>query len=144
MDRPQVSVERAMIDVRRRQTRRALAASTAGNVVLFGVLDAVEADEQGSRASSVGSIATTLGVDQPRASRLVARAIEARLLERKADQLDGRRSLLMLTRDGRKQLEAVHEVLRAAFAAAMGDWSPAERRRFASLLTRFVAHLNHG
>jgi DNA-binding MarR family transcriptional regulator len=88
--------------------------------------------------------ARALQISTHRGSARYSLAVDARLLERQADQRDGRRSLLVLTRGGRLQLEAVHGVRRAAFAEAMADWSPAERRRFASLLTRFVERLNRG
>ena len=48
----------------------------------------------------------------------------------------------MLTADGRWQLERVHTYRRERFAAAMNDWTAAERQTFASLLTRFVTGLD--
>jgi DNA-binding MarR family transcriptional regulator len=144
MQSPEVIVERAMVAVRRRQTRRTLAGASSSDVVVVQVLDAVEGEEEAGRASSVGSVATALGVDQPRASRLVTRAIESGFLERCADQADGRRSLLALTPAGRARLEAVHTVRQSAFAEAMATWTQAERRQFASLLSRFVERLSQG
>jgi DNA-binding MarR family transcriptional regulator len=135
---PEAAVERAMVAIRRRQTRRALAGNSTIDVVVLGVLDAVEANDEAGRPSTVGSLAAALGVDQPRASRLVARAIESGLLERRADQRDGRRSLLALTPAGRDKLDAVHRSRQAVFAEAMADWSVAEREQLAALLTRFL------
>ncbi|WAL68195.1 MarR family winged helix-turn-helix transcriptional regulator [Amycolatopsis cynarae] len=131
-------IERAMVAIRRRQSRRALARQMPGDPAVFAVLDAVEA----SGPSSVTEIAAAVGVDQPRASRLVARAVEEGLLARQADQHDGRRSVLRLTAAGRRQLDAGHAARRQAFAAAMADWPAADRTTFARLLTAFVEALD--
>ncbi|GAA3261378.1 MarR family winged helix-turn-helix transcriptional regulator [Dactylosporangium siamense] len=154
------AVEAAMVAIRRSQTRRALARSgpTGGvDPAVFDVVDAVEAASAagdgasaagaGASAAGVGggatvmSVAAALDVAQPRASKLVAAAVEAGWLRREADQGDGRRSLLVLTEDGLALAERVHAARRARFAAATGDWSPAELATFAQLLTRFVAGL---
>jgi DNA-binding MarR family transcriptional regulator len=81
-------------------------------------------------------------VDQPRASKLVASAVEAGLVRRLADQADGRRSFLATTADGRAAGEQMRRSRAAAFDAAMSGWSDAERATFAGLLTRFVAALS--
>jgi DNA-binding MarR family transcriptional regulator len=134
------AVEAAMVAVRRRQSRRALARAAGASGVDIAaqeVLDAVEA----SGPVGVTGIAEALGVDQPRASKLVAAAVGAGLLRREADQADGRRSRLALTAAGRERLDQVHGFRRERFAAAMAGWTPAERAAFADLLTRFVAGL---
>ncbi|MGK8523300.1 MarR family winged helix-turn-helix transcriptional regulator [Nocardia asteroides] len=128
-----VAVEAAMVRIRRRQTRGALS-DGAIPVAVFRVLDAV-AD---GAADTVGGLASALGVDQPRASRLVARAVSSGLLERVADQRDGRRSVLRPTVTGRDAAAAARAGRRAAMAAAMADWTSSERAEFARLLTRFV------
>lgn len=132
---PVVLVERAMVAIRRRQSRRALSRQMALDPAVFGVLDAV--DERGP--SSVTDLAAVLGVDQPRASRLVAKAVDSGLLRRQADQVDGRRTLVVLTASGQQQVDAAHLSRREVFARAMADWSPEERATFARLLTSFVA-----
>ncbi|TVT48063.1 winged helix-turn-helix transcriptional regulator [Amycolatopsis rhizosphaerae] len=131
-------IERAMVAIRRRQSRRALARRMPGDPAVFAVLDAVEANGP----SSVTELAASVGVDQPRASRLVARAVEEGLLARQADQHDGRRSVLRLTAAGRRRLDAGHAARRQAFAAAMSDWPAADRKTFARLLTAFVEALD--
>jgi DNA-binding MarR family transcriptional regulator len=140
------AVEQAMIAIRRRQTRRALARQAARESVpedlaTYDVLDAVEAAEQTEQQATVTTIATALAMDQPRASKLVAKAVAAGLVQRQADQRDGRRALLVRTERGRAASERVHEARRAAFDLAMVDWTPRERAEFAELLTRFVAAL---
>ncbi|NKY26566.1 MarR family winged helix-turn-helix transcriptional regulator [Nocardia gamkensis] len=128
-----VAVEAAMVRIRRRQTRGALS-DGAIPVAVFRVLDAVA---DGS-ADTVGALAPALGVDQPRASRLVAQAVSAGLLERGADQRDGRRSVLRLTAAGNRAVAEARKGRRTTMAAAMADWTPAERADFARLLERFV------
>jgi DNA-binding MarR family transcriptional regulator len=144
---PEERVERAMVAIRRRQGRRALAAraerehGAAASVAVTGVLDIVEGNADAGRPTTVTDLGRGLGTDQPRASKLAAQAITAGLLRRAADQHDGRRSLLELTADGRRHLALVHGYRRAQFARAMTGWTEEERDAFAGLLTRFVAVL---
>lgn len=140
-DDPLHQVEAAMVAIRRRQSRRSLAraAGLPESGALFGVLDALEA---ASGPVVLGSIAELLGVDQPRASKLVAQAVRRGLVRRAADQNDGRRSLLILTADGTDAVASVRQFRRDRFAAAMADWTDQDRTCFAALLTRFVAALD--
>jgi DNA-binding MarR family transcriptional regulator len=124
-----------MVAIRRSQSRRALSRQMTVDPAVFGVLDAVE--ERGP--SSVTDLAEVLGVDQPRASRLVAKAVDEGFLVRQADQGDGRRSLVSLTASGREQVDTAHSSRREVFARAMAGWSAEERAIFARLLTEFVA-----
>ncbi|GAB3826720.1 MarR family winged helix-turn-helix transcriptional regulator [Kribbella italica] len=133
---PVAEVEAAMIAVRRRQTRRVFAAETGGDASQQ-VLDALEA----AGPLGVNGVADALGVDQPRASKLVAAAVTAGLVRRDADQHDGRRTVLVLTDAGRDRLTEVHTHRRARFTGAMQTWSAAEQQTFADLLTRFVSAL---
>jgi len=152
-------VERAMVAIRRSQSRRTLArlAQTQrgsrhdsatgyrpGSAVTgsgFDVLDVVEAGEQTGSPIGVTGVAAALGIDQPRASRLVAAAVAAGLVRREADQADGRRAFLVRTDAGRAASEEVRQFRRAVFADVMSDWSDADRADFARLLSRFVAGL---
>jgi len=127
-------IERAMVLIRRRQRRRALARRQGVSGQAFDVLDAIEAGQ----AVTVSDIAQALGVDQPRASRLVAAAVAGGLVRREADQRDGRRSVLVLTEAGQNAVAAAHRNRREVFAAAMAGWTASERAEFARLLTRFV------
>ncbi|WP_406280125.1 MarR family winged helix-turn-helix transcriptional regulator [Nocardia sp. NBC_00881] len=129
-----VAVEAAMVRIRRRQTRGALGGGRAIPVAVFRVLDAVADGD----AVTVGALAPALGIDQPRASRVVAQAVSSGLLERVADQRDGRRAVLRLTPGGRDAVTDARTGRRSAMAAAMADWTPGERAEFARLLERFV------
>ena len=135
------AVERAMVAIRRSQTRRSLGriAGPDGartiDPTLFGVLDAVEAH---AGPCAVTDVAAALGVDQPRASRLVLRTVEEGWLERGSDPRDARRTLLALTPAGREQLDRAHHLRREVFARAMADWPDTDRTEFARLITAFV------
>ncbi|MER7246559.1 MarR family winged helix-turn-helix transcriptional regulator [Kribbella sp. NPDC000426] len=137
---PVATVEAAMIAIRRRQTRRTFAVQAGGPDPVQEVLDAIEAAEP--EPLGVNGVAVAMGVDQPRASKLVAAAVSAGLVRREADQADGRRTNLVLTADGRRQLDVVHGFRRDRFAAAMEDWTDGERNTFADLLSRFVTALD--
>jgi len=130
-----------MVAIRRSQTRRALARSGPTGGVDPAVFDVVDAVEGLGAQATVMAVAAALDVAQPRASKLVAAAVEAGWLRREADQDDGRRSLLVRTPDGVALSERVHAARRARFAAATAGWTPAELETFAQLLTRFVAGL---
>ena len=135
-------IEAALVALRRRQTRRALAAQAGwSRTALIDVLDVLEVAETDHVPATVVSVAQALHVDQPRASKLVAAAVEAGLVRRQADQADGRRSLLVRTPAGRAQSEDVHASRRQAFARAMVDWPDADRATFARLLWRFLRGL---
>ena len=145
-------VESAMVQIRRSQRRRSLAhtarkrnsgpATVPDSVV--EVLDVLEFAATAGAAATVSTVAAALSVDQPRASRLVASAVDAGFVRRVADQADGRRVTLVPTAAGRALTRRVHEFRRSMFAAAMADWSAAERREFARLLTLFVERLTDG
>ena len=171
------AVERAMVAIRRSQTRRALtrlaegrddtdaagvvggaagdelaarqapapagtpATRSGGRGSAVDVLDAIEAAEQADTPATVSSVGAALNVDQPRASKLVAAAIQAGLVRREADQADGRRALLVRTERGTTLSQELHRFRRSIFATVMADWADADRAAFARLLTRFVGSL---
>ncbi len=142
-----VAIESAMIAIRRRAVRKTIAApSHNGDQRLRSsvqpLLDALEEARDLGIASTVGALAQLLGLDQSRASKVAAIAIEIGLVRREADQSDGRRSLLCLTRAGEKQLAQVHKVRQAAFDEAISGWSQRQRADFARLLTKFVGDLD--
>ncbi|MEV8115446.1 MarR family winged helix-turn-helix transcriptional regulator [Streptomyces xiamenensis] len=140
-DKAVAAVERAMVAIRRSQTRRSLgrlAPPDGGRPIdptLFSVLDVIEGRDT---PCSVTDVATALGVDQPRASRLVLRAVGEGLLERRTDPSDARRTLITLTGPGREQLDRTHRFRQEVFARVMADWPDADRTEFARLLTAFV------
>jgi DNA-binding MarR family transcriptional regulator len=143
------AIERAMVAIRRAQTRRALARlSTRRGVrtgrhaklpdAVFELLDAVEAATTRGSAPTITDTAAALGIDQPRASRLTAQALDAGLMRRVADQADGRRSLLTLTASGRTALDRIHAFRQDVIADATTHWTTEDRAALARLLSRFV------
>lgn len=88
---------------------------------------------------TVSEIAAAIGVDQPRASRLVAEAAERGLVRREVDPRDARRAVVELTSSGRTFLHSAHQTRRSAVESALEGFSPAERDQFAALLDRFVS-----
>jgi DNA-binding MarR family transcriptional regulator len=135
---PVQEVERAMIAIRRSQSRRVLSRQADVDPNSVAVLDVIEECEQAGEPCMVASVRTALSVDQPRASRLVAKAVEDGFVRRDADQRDGRKALLRMTNAGRAALDQVHGVRRQRFAEAMAGWSAREQETFAKLLSRFM------
>ncbi|MBO8184085.1 MarR family winged helix-turn-helix transcriptional regulator [Streptomyces spirodelae] len=152
MDTPDTDVaalEAAVVALRRSQKRRALArlSERRGERIspyadlpdaVVELLDTIAAEAARGDALTVTRAAAALGVDQPRASRLTAQALDAGLLCRRADQRDGRRSLLALTPEGQAVLDRVRDFRRRVIAEAVGDWPDEERGELARLLARFV------
>lgn len=100
--------------------------------------------ERANAALSVSDIAIEIGVDQPRASRLVAQGVELGLLQREADPDDARRTRIALTDSGREHSAHLREAHRASVDAALADFTEAEREQLASLLGRFAEAWQQG
>jgi DNA-binding MarR family transcriptional regulator len=88
--------------------------------------------------ATVGEIARRLGIDPSRASRQVARAVASGLLVRRAEQADGRKVILEVTRAGARLQQRGSNLTRARIALAVASWSAADRARFAQLFGRFA------
>ncbi len=89
--------------------------------------------------ASVNELAAAIGVDQPRASRVVAECVERGLVTRSTDSRDARRSIIALTESGRAVLDERRRERRNAVERALDGFTPEEREQFAALLARFVA-----
>lgn len=142
-------IEAAVVALRRAYKRRALARLSERRGertgrhadlpdAVFELLDAIDAATARGEPLSVTGAAAVLGVDQPRSSRIAAQALQAGLLRRQADQHDGRRSHLVLTREGRDTLARIHDFRRRVIAEATAHWTDEDRAALARLLTRFV------
>jgi DNA-binding MarR family transcriptional regulator len=91
-----------------------------------------------SDGMSVSEIAEAVGVDQPRASRLVNEAAERGLVDRRPDERDARRSVVRLTASGRAMLDQANQTRRDAVTRALDGFTADETETFAALFTRFV------
>jgi DNA-binding MarR family transcriptional regulator len=144
-------IERAMIRIRRRQSRRALGKfavqSMSGELDLqqIAVVDAVEEGAMSAQEGvTVGQVAERLGIDPSRASRLVSATINSGFIRRMASQQDGRRICLELTDAGRAVVTDAHRTRQALYGRLLDDWDPHDRAEFARLLTRFTDALAEG
>ncbi|MDO7883068.1 MarR family winged helix-turn-helix transcriptional regulator [Salinibacterium soli] len=87
----------------------------------------------------ISEVADAIGVDQPRASRLVADAASRGLVSREVDPRDARKSVLAITQAGRSLLDQIRSGRRSAVTDALAGFSEEEAAQLAELLTRFVA-----
>ncbi|ADO74592.1 MarR family winged helix-turn-helix transcriptional regulator [Stigmatella aurantiaca] len=137
-----------MVRLRRSFTRRAISRQLEqelGEAVATSrafVTDALDQGPSGQEGVTVGEVAERLGIDPSRASRMVTEAIEAGDVVRVVSQLDGRRTCLELTPQGRALADAAGQHRRHFFAAVMAEWRAADREEFARLLDQFVTSLD--
>lgn len=87
---------------------------------------------------TVGEIAEAVGVDQPRASRLVQQAVDMGLAAREADPDDARRTRVAMTDVGRKAVSGFRDERRESVAAALKSFTNAERGELARLLGKLA------
>lgn len=87
---------------------------------------------------SITDLGHAIGVDQPRASRLVQSLADAGLVRRIPDPSDGRRVVIEATRAGRSRFEAHVEARAAEVAAAAEALTVAERAELARLLAKLA------
>lgn len=134
----------SLVDLRRLLQRRdvaklwaaAFGRETRLDYTELRLLDAVRvADPDGG--ATIGDVARRLGIDPSRASRQVARAIDDGLLVRHAEQKDGRKVRIRITRAGSRLQKQGSELTRARIGLALAGWSAADCEQFATLLTRF-------
>lgn len=88
---------------------------------------------------SVSEVGDAVGVDQPRASRLIQQAVEMGFARREADPDDARRTRIVLTDDGRRVARGFrghrHDMVRTALAGLTTE----ERDEFVRLFAKFAA-----
>ena len=98
----------------------------------------LEALAAASAPLSVSEIGEAVGVDQPRASRLVQQAVEMGLVRREADPDDARRTRVALTDTGQSIVRGFRGDRRAAIDSALGAFTDEERAELARLLTKLA------
>lgn len=99
----------------------------------------LEALAAASAPLSVGEIGEAVGVDQPRASRLVQQSVELGLVRREADPDDARRTRVALTDAGSALARGFRGERKGAVEAALTGFTEGEREELARLLTKLAA-----
>jgi DNA-binding MarR family transcriptional regulator len=89
-------------------------------------------------APSIGEVAEVLTVDPSTASRVVDRAVESGLLERRACSEDRRRARLHLTATGTELLDRATDRRRELLAEVTSDWSEDELDQLVRQLTALI------
>jgi DNA-binding MarR family transcriptional regulator len=92
--------------------------------------------KDGERRAS--ALAEAVHSDPSTVSRQVAQLVRLGLVERVADPVDGRATLLVATEEGRRVFDENRQLRNRRIAELTADWSDDDRRRFARLLTRFT------
>jgi DNA-binding MarR family transcriptional regulator len=110
-------------------------ADRGGGPALWRLIEAVAA---ASGPLSVSEIGEAIGVDQPRASRLVQQGVDHGMLRREADPDDARRTRIALTEQGVTFARGFRGQRRAAVDQALEALTPQERAELARLLAKFA------
>ncbi len=110
----------------------------AGRIAGPARMRLLEALAAASAPLSVGELAEAIGVDQPRASRLVQQVVDAGLARREADPDDARRTRVALTDDGSKIVRGFRGERRDAVGTALESFTEAERAELARLLQKLA------
>ncbi len=91
-----------------------------------------------SHPLSVSEVGEAIGVDQPRASRLIQQAVDLGLVQREADPADARRTRVALTDQGSRIVRGFRGERRERLQTALASFSPEERAELARLLTKLA------
>jgi DNA-binding MarR family transcriptional regulator len=98
----------------------------------------LEALAAASDPLTVSETAAAIGVDQPRASRLVQQLADHGLVRREADPADARRTRIALTDQGVEMARGFRGERRDAVRTALADFSEADRAELARLLAKLA------
>lgn len=98
----------------------------------------LEALAAASAPLTVSDLGAAIGVDQPRASRLVQQGVTHGLLRREADPDDARRTRIALTDDGRRIARGMRGERREALGKALAAFTDEERAELARLLGKLA------
>jgi len=107
-----------------------------GGPARMRLLDALAA---ASHPLSVSEVGEAIGVDQPRASRLIQQAVELGLVQREADPDDARRTRVALTAQGSRIVRGFRGERRERLETALAGFSDEERAELARLLSKLAA-----
>ena len=133
------SVTDSFIDLQRtvRRSKARLLAAAGDDVESATHLLLHTVDAEGPMRAS--ALSTSVHSDLSTVSRQVAVLVGRGLLERRADQRDGRACVLAVTEAGRAAIAEHERGRQAFFDEVLAEWSPDELRRFAQQMERFTA-----
>lgn len=98
----------------------------------------LEALAAASTPLSVSALGAAIGVDQPRASRLVQQGVDHGFVRREADPDDARRTRIALTDEGRRLARGMRGERREMLTTALASFSDDERVELARLLNKLA------
>lgn len=98
----------------------------------------LEALAAASAPLSVSALGEAIGVDQPRASRLVQQGVELGFVRREADPDDARRTRIALTDEGRRVAKGMRGERREMLSQALAAFTEEESRELARLLNKLA------
>ncbi|MCP1428089.1 DNA-binding MarR family transcriptional regulator [Microbacterium foliorum] len=98
----------------------------------------LEALAAASAPLSVSDLGAAIGVDQPRASRLVQQGVAHGFVRREADPDDARRTRIALTDEGRTAARGMRGERREALGKALAAFTADEREQLAMLLNKLA------
>ncbi|WEK61235.1 MAG: MarR family winged helix-turn-helix transcriptional regulator [Candidatus Microbacterium colombiense] len=98
----------------------------------------LEALAAASTPLSVSALGEAIGVDQPRASRLVQQGVERGFVQREADPDDARRTRIALTDEGRRVAKGMRGERKEMLTGALAAFTDEERAELARLLTKLA------
>ncbi len=107
----------------------------AAGLAWIRMLDALAA---AAEPLSVSALGEAIGVDQPRASRLVQQGVDRGVVRREADPDDARRTRIALTDEGRQFAGRMHGQRREQLDRALAGFTAQERSDLARLLTKLA------
>lgn len=113
-------------------------AGEGGHRAAMGARRMLHAIVHAQRPRSITDLGHAIGVDQPRASRLVQSLADAGLVRRIPDPNDGRRVVIEATKAGRARFEAHAEARAVEVAAAAESLTAEERAELARLLAKLA------
>lgn len=99
----------------------------------------LEALAAAAASLSVSEVAETIGVDQPRASRLIQQAVELGLVAREPDPDDARRTRVVLTDQGAHFAQGFRGHRHELVHTALDAMNEADRAEFVRLFTQFAS-----
>src|SRR5690606_7629565 len=109
----------------------------SGGMALMRMLETLATSEGSLSVSDLGE---AIGVDQPRASRLVQQAVTLGFAGRELDPEDARRTRVALTDAGRELATRAREQRRQPLEQALTALSGDEQDELARLLTKLAAN----